>query len=246
MIASVLCWLGTAAAPQLLRADDWPVFGRDATRNSVSSEKNPPTDWDVATGRNIKWKAEIASAAFGCPVIADGLVWIGGNRLRADPKNRFRPDPNDPEQDDAALLLCFDEQTGEKLHEYVSPRLPPGAVDPSWHGLGSAPLVEGNRLWFVTNRCEVVCLDFAALKASPRGTPQIVWRVDMREQFGVYPHQPYMGPSRLCSIAPSYHGLIYVCTGNGAADRDLKIQNPDAPDLFRSRHGHGEVEDGDV
>jgi hypothetical protein len=28
-------------------ADDWPMRGRDGTRNAVSPEKNPPTMWSV-------------------------------------------------------------------------------------------------------------------------------------------------------------------------------------------------------
>src|SRR5262245_38601494 len=82
-------------------AADWPCLGRDTTRNPVSPEQNPPTDWDVATGRNINWKAEISSAAFGAPVIADGLVWIGGSRWRPG---------KEKESDDAAMLYCLDEQ----------------------------------------------------------------------------------------------------------------------------------------
>lgn len=43
-----------------VHATDWPMLGRDITRNSVSPEQSPPTDWDVTTGRNIKWKCNSA------------------------------------------------------------------------------------------------------------------------------------------------------------------------------------------
>src|SRR5688572_15611634 len=96
-------------------ATDWPTLGRDQTRNPVSPEHDPPIDWDIGkfdrqarqwvdgTSRNIKWTAEVGSAAFGTPVVADGLVWIGGHRWRL----RSQDTNGDP-----ALLLCFDEQTG--------------------------------------------------------------------------------------------------------------------------------------
>jgi hypothetical protein len=29
------------------RAEDWPAFGRDATRNAVSPEKGPSVRWQV-------------------------------------------------------------------------------------------------------------------------------------------------------------------------------------------------------
>jgi outer membrane protein assembly factor BamB len=206
------------------RAADWPALGRDHTHNAVSSESDPPTDWDVKTGRNIKWKAEIASTAFGTQVVADGLVWIGGNLWR----------PGENEQKDAALLLCFNEQTGEKLYEYVSLRLQSASyqTDPPWHGLGSSPLIEGDRLWFVTNRCETVCLDIAPLKQQPRGEPQVLWKVDLRDKFGVHPSQPFMGPSRLCSIPPSYQGLIFVNTCNGVDQSYVNVPAPEAPGLI--------------
>ena len=105
-------------------------------------------------------------------------------------------------------------------------------TDPPFHGLGSFPLIEGDRLWFVTNRCETVCLDIAPLKASPRGAPRVVWKVDMREEFGVFPCQSFMGPSRLCSIAPSLDGLVFVSTGNGAESFFTDVVAPDAPGLI--------------
>src|SRR5437764_13155769 len=76
------------------RADDWPMFGRDRTRNAVSPEKNAPTEGhvkrrpclvvgnkavEVGESRNIKWSARLGSTTVGCPVVAKGLVWIGTN-----------------------------------------------------------------------------------------------------------------------------------------------------------------------
>ena len=39
----------SVGSPAACYAADWPVFGRDYTRNAVSLETNPPTDWDVET-----------------------------------------------------------------------------------------------------------------------------------------------------------------------------------------------------
>jgi hypothetical protein len=33
------------------------MLGRGKTRNPVSPEGNAPIEWDMKTGRNIKWKA---------------------------------------------------------------------------------------------------------------------------------------------------------------------------------------------
>src|SRR5205809_1022831 len=61
------------------QAKDWPMLGRDRTRNPVSPEKGAPVDWDAKTGRNIKWKAQLGSVTVSEPVLAGGLIWIGTN-----------------------------------------------------------------------------------------------------------------------------------------------------------------------
>jgi hypothetical protein len=69
------------------RAEDWPMLGRDGTRNAVSPEKNPPTFWQIegvptkfenqrpiewtTESKNVKWKAELGINTFGTPVVAD-------------------------------------------------------------------------------------------------------------------------------------------------------------------------------
>src|SRR5437764_1263725 len=61
----------------LANADDWPMFGRDASRNAVSPEKNPPLDWQMekreggqltTPARNIKWKADLGKMTVGSPI----------------------------------------------------------------------------------------------------------------------------------------------------------------------------------
>src|SRR5947209_1364351 len=84
--------LGLASAP----AADWPMMGRDNSRNAVSPEKNAPVHWVpalrkdgvlVRPAHNIKWEAALGSSSFGSPVVAGGLVWVGTNNERPrDPK----------------------------------------------------------------------------------------------------------------------------------------------------------------
>src|SRR5262245_60816273 len=106
-LSSALCVFAVAA-----HADDWPMFGRDKTRNAVSPEKNPPTEWDIKTGKNIKWKAKLGSMTFGTPVVANGLVWIGTN-------NENRRDPS--VTNSAGVLMCFRESDGKFLYQHISP-----------------------------------------------------------------------------------------------------------------------------
>ena len=41
------------------------MWGRTPQRHMVSPEKNPPTDWDVESGKNVKWKANVGSKSYG-------------------------------------------------------------------------------------------------------------------------------------------------------------------------------------
>src|SRR5688572_97725 len=128
--AAARCALGICLTTTLSvsAADDWPMFGRDATRNGISSEKNPPHDWQVerrdAAGnlirpsRNIRWQADLGSVTFGDPVVASGLVWVGTNNWQ----------PENDKAEDASVLACFRESDGKLLYRYVSPRLPQGRV----------------------------------------------------------------------------------------------------------------------
>lgn len=212
-----------------LSADDWPMLGRDATRNAVSPEKNPPLTWEIGkrdrrTGvwettnrRNVRWVAPLGSVTMGDPIVADGLVWVGTN------SGAFREKTSD-----ASVLACFRESDGELLYRYVSPRLP-GARDNDWpvSSIASAPLVENDRLWFVSNRGEVVCLDIGPLKRG-KGQPTIHWKLDMMAELNVFPRGSHMAMARICSIA-SYGDRIYVNTGNGAT---WNTMHPDAPSLL--------------
>ena len=67
---------------------------------------------------------------------------------------------------DKSVLMCFDEKTGEFLWQMVHDKLEAGQVN-DWprEGMCSTPTVEGGRAYYVSNRCEVVCLDLNGLVA---------------------------------------------------------------------------------
>ncbi len=65
-----------------------------------------------------------------------------------------------PASIDLGVLLCFDEKDGKFLWQHSNEKLPTGRVhDWPMQGVCAAPLVEGKRLWYVSNRGEVLCLD---------------------------------------------------------------------------------------
>jgi len=144
---------------------DWPQWGGTSERNNTPNVKNLPTDWNIGrfdrrTGewdnsqaKNIRWYAKLGSQTYGNPVVADGRVFVGTNN-GAGYLKRY------PSHVDLGCLLAFDEQTGEFLWQHSSEKLITGRVhDWPLQGICCAPVVEGDRLWFVTSRGEVRCLD---------------------------------------------------------------------------------------
>src|SRR6185312_6052078 len=78
-IAGVALAASSFAFTSSARADDWPMWGRTPLRNAVCPDKDPPTDWDVKTGKNILWSAALGSKSYGNPIVANGMVFIGTN-----------------------------------------------------------------------------------------------------------------------------------------------------------------------
>jgi len=144
-------------------AADWPQWGGRNVRNMYSPQRGLPDAFgkidfkpgteDVNTNgvKNLKWVAKIGSQSYGNVTVAGGRVFIGtNNEPNRDPKH----------QGDRSILLCFDEKTGKFLWQLVVPKLASGKVN-DWESLGllSSPTVEGDRVYLVTSRCEVICLD---------------------------------------------------------------------------------------
>ncbi|MEX0820224.1 MAG: PQQ-binding-like beta-propeller repeat protein, partial [Pirellulaceae bacterium] len=134
-------------------------------RNNTPIGKNIPIEWEVGdfdrkTGewinddaQNIKWVARVGSQTYGNPVVAGGRVYVGTNNVAGWLK-RY------PSNIDLGCLLAFDEADGSFLWQDSSEKLPTGRVhDWPQQGICCAPFVEGDRLWYVTSRGEVKCLD---------------------------------------------------------------------------------------
>lgn len=144
---------------------DWPQWGGTSYRNNVPIAENIPTEWDVGgfdrktgewnkdSAQNIKWVSNLGSQSYGNPVVAAGRVFVGTNNT-----NGYLP--RYPREVDLGCLVAFDEKSGEFLWQHSSEKLPTGRVhDWPLQGICSAPYVEGDRLWFVSSRGVVLCVD---------------------------------------------------------------------------------------
>lgn len=233
-VAAFLLWAVWAPAA------DQPQWGERFSRNMVSAETNLPDAFDPATGSNVLWVADLGTETHATPVVAGGRVYIGTNNGR----------PRDPRQaGDRGVLMCFDEKTGRFLWQLVVPKITT-SVYWDWTGAGicSPATVEGDRVYTVSSRGEVMALDANGLADGnggpfhdeglhrvPAGQPalepgpadaDILWLYDMIRELGVRQHD-----AAHCSILLDGR-FLYVNTANGVDDTHRRIASPDAPCLI--------------
>ncbi len=235
-----------------LQAEDWPQWGRDYSKNMASSTEKivdsfnvgemdyDTEEVDMKTTKNIKWIAKMGSQSYGNVTVADGQVYVGtNNESPRDPKHKG----------DRGVVMCFDEKDGSFKWQLIVPKLGAGKVS-DWEYLGicSSPTVLGDRVYVVTNRCEVVCMDVKGMANGNdgpfkdegqyvvgEGKPKlevgdkdadIIWTYDMRKELGVFPH------NIASSSILAYDGKIYVTTSNGQDWSHVNIPSPRAPTLI--------------
>jgi outer membrane protein assembly factor BamB len=205
-----------------------PMYGGTIQRNMVNTTvKNIPDTWNVGEEKkdwkNIKWVIDLGSHAYGGPVIAGGKIFIGTNN----------DNPRDPQiKGDKGVLMCFRESDGKFLWQAVHDKLDEDVDNPKT-GIVSAPVVESDRLYYVNNRCELVCADVEGDQKT--GKAKIIWALDMIKELKVTPRAA-------SSCSPLIVGdLVYVCTGNGVHYKTEKLDNPDAPSFIAVNKKMGRV-----
>lgn len=218
---------------------DWPMWGGSPDRNMVSGMTGLPEHWDVDTGENIRWVANLGSQTYGNPVVAAGKIFVGTN-------NEALYDTERP--GDAGILLAFAEDTGEFLWQHFSAKLAAGRVnDWPYQGVCSSPLVEGERLYYVSNRGVLVALDTegfrdgendGAVTSEELQRPvdaDVVWELDMMDVLGSFPHN-------MSNSSPVVSGdLLFVSTSNGQDESHVNIPSPFTPAIIAVNKHTGEV-----
>ena len=222
-----------------LVSQDWPMWGGTPQRNMTSTMKGLPESWDVKNGTNIKWKAQIGSIANGNPVVSAGKIFLGTNN----------ENPRNPEiKGDKGVLMCFRESDGTFLWQAVTDKLD-STGDQDWpeQGVCSSPAVEGTRLYYVSNRGELVCLDTEGFVDGKNDGPfqdevykgptdaDIIWKLDMRKDLGV--SQLFMASSS----PVIWDDLVFIGTSNGRDGSDEKIPAPKAPSFLAVNKDTGKV-----
>lgn len=180
-------------------------------------DREPPVT-GLPADQRIKWTARLGSTTMRAPVISGGHVYVGTNNENAYIK-RY------PKNVDLGVLLCFRQSDGEFLWQHSNPKTRTGREhDWPMMGVTSRPCVEGDRLWYITNRAEIVCLDKDGFRDGENDGPvtdephtgereaDIVWRLDMMKDLGVRPHNV-----STCTIAV-WQDRLFAITGNGVGE----------------------------
>lgn len=201
------------AGVALLRAEDWPMMGGRPERNMVARETGLPGEWSDT--KNFKWAAALGDVTYGSPVIAGGRVFIGTNN--DDPAVKVK----------RGVLKCFAENDGRLLWRAVHEKLADSAEDDSAIGICSTPCVDGERVYYVSNRAELVC------RAAADGRE--VWVLDLRARLGVTPNQASSSSPLVAD------GRVFVVTGQGANNKTGIIKNPGAPSFIAVDAATGKV-----
>ena len=196
-----------------VRAADWPMMGGRPDRNMVSTEQGLPIEWSET--KNIKWSADLGDVTYASPVVSGGRVFIGTNNDEPAVKEK------------RGVFKCFAERDGALLWRVVHEKLPEAGEDDSAIGICSTAAVAGERVFYVSNRAELVCRAVADGKE--------VWTLDMRGKLGVTPNQA-------SASSPLVVGdLVFINTGQGTNNRTGLVKKPDAPSFLAVNKDTGRI-----
>src|SRR5262245_47404469 len=180
-----------------VKPTDWNQWGGSSLRNNIPEGKNIASEWDLGSSyvdsgefkkdeasENVIWAAAIGSQSYGNPIVANGKVFVGTNNGKGWIE-RY------PANVDLGCLIAFDQKNGAFLWQHSSEKLPTGRVhDWPLQGICCSPLVEGDKLWFVSSRGLVLCLDTEGFhdgendgdqkeQFTDKNEADVIWSVDM-------------------------------------------------------------------
>jgi len=200
---------------------------------------------DVFQADQLLWELELGSHQYTVPRVDGEFLYIGVNDTRLDhPVLR---------NTGGGILMRLERATGKMIWQLPIPRFVEGNTPPMhfnhWKcGVCSRPAIDGDRLYIVGLRGDVLCLDKHGQangndgsflgELQYMGVPadtdyelsdtdgDIVWRFDLIRAAKVVPHD-------VCGSSPVVFGdYLYACTSNGVDHTHRRVVNPMAPSLI--------------
>lgn len=200
---------------------------------------------DAFRSEDLLWEIQLGTHQYTIPRIDGERIFIGIN-------DRYLRHPV-LKSTGGGILMCLEQASGKMLWQLVIPRYMEG-VKPPYHfnqwkcGVCSRPVVDGKRLYIVSPRGEVLCIDRNGQADGNQGPflreteymevphnsdyeltgkdGDIIWRYDLIKGISAVLHD-------VCGSTPLLFGdYLYVCTSNGIDDKHRKVANPLAPSLI--------------
>lgn len=244
IVATGLAWIGASAygAAGAENPASPTRWGGAANPNMVSEARHLPDDPGKAAPL---WEIKVGTNQYSIPTIDRGRIYIAANDAAVDRPGYTRTG--------GGSVMCVAQATGKLLWQLPIPRYLQGLVPPfhfdQWRcGVCSGPVADGERVYIVSNRGEILCLDrqgqtngnagpfkdelkymdipassTAGLKPSDG---DIVWKYDLIRELDVVLHD-------VCGSTLLLQGdLLYACTSNGIDNLHDKVPRPLAPTLI--------------
>ncbi len=215
-------------------------WGGGRSPNSVAAARDLP---ERLEGVAPAWELRLGTHQYAIPTVDRGLLYLGVNDGGVLRKG-YRPSGG-------GAVLCVELATGRTLWTLPIPRLMEGRVAPLhfdlWKcGVCSGPLVDGDRVYVLGNRGDMLCLDrrgqadgnggpftdeLAYMGVGAEGAPllpedgDILWRFDLVRELDCAPHDTCAGTPLLVD------GLLFINTCNGVDASHTRMVRPDAPTL---------------
>lgn len=194
----------------------------EPSRNRALTAQKLPTSFSAE--KNLLWQADLGNETYGGPTFAQGQLYVGTNNAK----------PRDAKiAGDRGVLMAFRARDGAFLWQATHAKLAGGPIN-DWpeQGVCSTPVVAGDRVYYLSNRAELMALDTQGFAddeddgvADPARGPalaDVVWKLDLSAAAGVFPHH-------MAASSPVVAGdVVFVNTGNGVDDKQ-KVKNPAAP-----------------
>lgn len=171
---------------------------RGPNADGTAPTADPPTTWDAASGKNIKWKAELPGRGSATPIVWGDRVFVltaiktdreatAAELPKPDPRFQKKTDP--PKHFYKFVVLCFDRNTGEKKWEKVAAEKVPHEGHHNTHSYAAgSPTTDGERLYAAFGSFGVFCYDFDGNQKWRRELPVLHTRLAWGEAVNAVVH----------------------------------------------------------
>ena len=154
-------------------SSDWPQF-RGRAASGLADGPPPPAKWDVETGENILWKADIPGLGHASPIVSRGHIFVvtalsENSDLRIGLYGDIAPVDDDSEHD--WRLLCLSQTSGRILWERsLHVGVPTIKRHTKASHANSTPATDGHHVVTMLASEGLFCHDFAG---------NLIWKRDL-------------------------------------------------------------------